>query len=142
MTWQDAARGIPVWVGAAVRERDNTASGVVIRIRGDRLDVFVNNDHMEMGDDAWYASDCSLDLSDPDTRAAFDRRLAIALGAPENVVNEGVRFFYTEGAWCLACGPRNYPSGESNDPFFYRLSSEHQTDPLLARALAWPANKR
>lgn len=87
------------------------------------------------------------DLSDPDTRAAYDRRLALALGAPVEAVGEGVRFYLDGGAgWQMDAGFKGDDVTTHAWHFDLRaLGNEVLTntdDPLLARALAWPADKR
>lgn len=43
-------------------------------------------------------------LDDPDTRAAFTRRLALRLGCPEEAANEGVTFYRGGPGWIIAAG--------------------------------------
>lgn len=156
MNWQDVVRkhNIPVWPGAHVRERDDTAAGIVLNVRGDRLDVWVNGFHVEADDGAWHASDCVLDLEHPETRAGYLYRLAVRLGCPKEVAAEGVV------AHIDRPGP-SWHEPHRAPPLYlligagrpYRARSEHDTnephswwkgikveteDVLLALARAWP----
>jgi hypothetical protein len=94
---------------------------------------------------------CSLDLSgppdlsDPDTLAAFDRRLALRLGCPAGFASIGVRFYREEnvnlsvGAWCIDGGQP--VEEEQRFDWIRRSLAEGVTDPLLARCLAWHSVK-
>lgn len=52
--------------GMIAVERDNTMSGIVVNVRGDRLDVACML-RVEAGESAWHAEDCLPDLSAPAT---------------------------------------------------------------------------
>lgn len=91
-----------------------------------------------------------VDLSDPDTLAAFDRRLALRLGAPEEAVREGALFWLNEAEplnedgwlWEVQAGGEQrerlsgggYSSTPKWDGDCIRISTR---DPLLARVRAW-----
>lgn len=110
-TWQEAARGIPVWPQALTR-----------RIAG-LADV--------------------LALDNADTQAAYLRRLAVALGCPEEAAGEGVRFYEASGWWHIDAGCIPHKDGETESWWDGPdLSDARTTDRLLALALAWPADKR
>ena len=97
-----------------------------------------------------YLSDCVVDLSDPDTLAAFDRRLALRLGAPEEAVREGVLFWLNDGEspnaggwlWEVQAGGEHrerlsgggYSSAPKWDGDCIRIGTR---DPFLARVRAW-----
>jgi len=94
--WREAARGIPVWEGAAAWFEGK-------RWRVTRLWPSVDGGEDRVSLDALDGSgDGEIppvqtvvpDLTDPDTRAAYDRRLALALGAPTSAVEEGAHFGY------------------------------------------------
>lgn len=143
--WRDAARGIPVWIGAFVQ---------ALTFGGDYRPGFIGHAGIRMSDTGHVLPLTGRevpDLSDPDTRVAYDRRLALALGAPVEAVEEGVSIYRDEDSWSLRAGaPRNYPSDADVEPWYYTLGirDDHvnagrpTADPLLVRALAWPADKR
>jgi hypothetical protein len=91
-----------------------------------------------------------LDLSDPDTCAGFDRRLALAWGAPEAAVDDGTLFWLDYGEepvdgewlWQLQAGGeyrKRVPGGVAEGPKWFGEALRLPTrDPILARALAWP----
>lgn len=126
--WQEAARGIPVWAGARSCSLGGFDAGIVVRVDGERV-VFADGTRPRAG--------LIVDLSDPDTRAAYDRRLAIAWGAPEahdtlrvSIVREGPLMSSID---ILVDHPRGR---------FVKTIHVDTILPLLARALAWPADKR
>lgn len=81
MTWQEAARGITPWKPARLWWMGSAPlpPGVVLYYG-----------IADLGADD--LAQCVVDLADPDTRVAFNRRLALRLGAPPEVVEEGVIF--------------------------------------------------
>ena len=79
--WREAGQGIPVWLGC--REMDG---GIVVGFTDDG--IIRKIDGAMVG--TCHPATSGPDLADPDTRAAYDRRLALELGAPEEAVNEGV----------------------------------------------------
>lgn len=132
--WLEEARGIPVWGGALLL-------GFPRMHRGARV-LFVCDDGMGVITDITdgrsvsgrLTSDLVPDLLDPDTLAAFDRRLALRLGAPAENVAEGVLFYLNGGVWVLTAGaPDRWWWRHSNDGRF-----GPETDcPILARVRAW-----
>ena len=85
--------------------------------------------------------DAVIDLSHPGTRSAYDHRLALAFGAPEAAANDGVIVFYLDGIgdWFVGAGW----NGSRNDFAWCRRFQEIDADdPIMFRALAWPADKR
>lgn len=119
--WREAARGIPVWEGALCVFDCGASFGGKYRAEVDAEPQYIP------------------DLSDPDTRAAYDRRLALALGAPEGAVNEGVRFYRNGSEWTIDAG---FFRGYGQDADWSRDLRLPTGDFLRARALAWPADKR
>lgn len=75
-----------------------------------------------------------VDLSDPDTLAAFDRRLALRLGAPEEMVREGVRISFVGFDMMVSVSgwSSNVTFGDYVGPDFARHDQR-----LLARVRAW-----
>lgn len=142
--WREAARGIPVWEGAAMLWRELASEWEPNpRWRSARSEGFGNYGWVAYGDNSLVPQDRAIpDLADPDTRAAYDRRLALALGCPEEHANVGVRFRH-EGnfgghAWTIDAGARPH----RYDSEWERTARIATADPLLARALAWPKDKR
>lgn len=133
--WKDEARGIPVWVGA------NLVGGMVCvaphkvkagrRVYGSataaRLDGYGLREVCEVDVDPFV-----LALDNPDTQAAYLRRLALRLGCPEEVAGEGV-MFYRRGDWFVAAGP-----WEDDVPEWYAMvGNDDVSDRLLALVRAW-----
>jgi hypothetical protein len=165
VTWQEAARGIEPWLGAGVLVVDRmtgepgpdryltTPGRVVLRHRwpnaaggGPGYDFATSNlNVIDAQSGYWYSGSRwfpVLDLSDPDTRAAFDRRLALRLGAPEEAVVEGVRVFPVgPGEWRMEAGCDYLGLDCNKEPYLrtrWELALNIDTnDPLLARVLAW-----
>ena len=102
-SWQDEARGIPVWVGA----RAVTPSGgshlvlwahwSVESAQGDSYDEPMAE--LYDLDDPIPQADLVPDLNHADTRTAFVRRLAIRLGCPEATANRGVLMWPSDGTY-------------------------------------------
>lgn len=74
-----------------------------------------------------------VDLSDLDTLAAFDRRLALRLGAPEEAVREGVIASVVDGHVVAVAGFRP----DCRQPAWERGVEVRTSDGLLARVRAW-----
>ena len=142
--WREAARGIPVWEGAAawfegkrwrVTRLWPSVDGGEDRASLECLDGSGDGEIPPI-------SDVVPDLADPDTRAAYDRRLALALGCPEAYADAGVRFYsmgyVTVHRWTIDAGVRPH----RYDSEWEQTVHADTDDPLLARALAWPADKR
>jgi hypothetical protein len=112
MSWQEEAKGIEPWGGAMCVDhewkRRERAPLVGVNLR----EKFV------------------VDLSDPDTRAAFDRRLALRLGAPAEATTAGVVFYKSryKDEWQIVTGDRGW---------WRPLRNLGTDDPLLARVRAW-----
>lgn len=125
-----AAMGIPVWPGCTDIDGDHVAS-----VHGDR--VYLWTDENEPASSV-PARMCAPDLADPDTRAAYDRRLAIVLGCPDDGRLD--RMFRIEVGSALGSAPIGHLLLTSDG---WRVTVPvGTTDPILARALAWPADKR
>ena len=94
-----------------------------------------SEDYRALTEFGWVGADFVFpDLGHPDTCAAFDRRLALRLGAPEASVAEGVMFYPCpdEGSrcWLVRAGTR-WSVSLTGDDF------DIPDDPLLARVRAW-----
>lgn len=134
---REAARGIPVWEGAAGLLDGSPVRVVeILALPNARTSATVRYRYTG-GGPRCFADSITLDLSDPDTRVAYERRLALALGAPEHLVERGVGASLFEGALIVQAG--FYDSRLSN---WAEVIEVNTIDPLLARALAWPADKR
>lgn len=151
-TWQEEARGIEPWVGARVLAFGG-AGYVALSGYGE---VWRVADH----DAPWEVLDALrpiLDLTDPDTLSAFDRRLALRLGAPVEAVREGVIIavdevvvpaerridgaVYRRRVLCVVAGlvKRADYVGE---PLTWSMMVETDTaNPRLARVRAWRSVK-
>ena len=125
-TWHREALGIEPWPKHYFEWLDNTGRKV-------GTSAFT---------DPWYKPDADMqavvNLEDGDVLAAFDRRLALRLGAPEEAVREGVIFYRYNGVWILSAGnPERYWWRNSNDGRF----GEDTEDERLARVRAWNSVK-
>lgn len=137
-TWKQEAAGIPPWTGA----RGCDGYGRPLRvIRADEYVVWTVDDNASLNDvivSVGWPPGYVVDLEDPDTLAAFDRRLALRLETPEDSVREGVAIYQEEGSWMLvAGGGRNYPSPSDPERWYYCLGPVVTDDPVLARVRAW-----
>lgn len=133
--WREAIRGVPLWTGAAVNDTRGPGygGGIVTGIDGDQVEV----------NDAWCpVGQFALDLEHAPTRRNFDAELALALGAPPEAVDEGVVFFSEGESWGWSIGAGADPEGDFRWTESFMPATKGATDPLLARALAWPAGKR
>lgn len=144
MTWQEAAKGIPVWEGCLATDGDGDNWRIletggrfyVARIRHPRCGNVCEGRPIDL----------VPDLTDPDTRAAYIRRLAVALGCPEEVADQEVAFRpcpNRAGWWHVYAG---HPGSDEDGPFVSGWVSAtlmpETTNRDLALALAWPADKR
>lgn len=148
--WREAARGIPAEEGDRVLwARDLTPHGIVTRALPSgawAVERYEEPGHV----DACHPLAVVVDLSHPPTRAKFDRRLALALGAPEGAVERGVAFVPMSpraSRWLLVAGLSfavydDNGRREALDWDWERPLGLGTDDPLLARALAWPADRR
>lgn len=136
MTWQEAARGIEPWPGAKI-----VGGGIVTKPRPTKKGwahaIFPPRD-IEV-----YELDCgrwTVDLADPDTRAAFDRRLALRLCPKPEWVEEKYTVSFYNGVLTVEAG-RTPDTEYIDDPYrwswFEQYAECPNDDPLLARALAW-----
>jgi hypothetical protein len=128
--------GIPVWPLAAVWCPSTKEIGIcyAMTTAGKPLVMVRDGNTLQPShhDLPWL-----LDLSNPDTRAAYDRRLALALGCPDDGRLDrylSVRIGRGGGgiAGQILLASDRWTGG----------AVVNTTDPLLARALAWPADKR
>lgn len=151
-TWQEEAVGIVPWIGAQI-VNDNGDVGIqveepnsegwfnVMRIPAQWDLVGFCVARALPGEDPPFIGSVP-NLEDPDTLAAFDRRLALRLGAPEDAVREGVVFFQEGSTWICAAG--GYLGETRAGHNVARLRWYHDagwldgaTDTLLARVRAW-----
>lgn len=131
MSWQEEAKGIEPWPGALL------VSGERCCVVGKGGWVVVATDSSPYGStailDAGSPNMPPVDLSDPDTRAAFDRRLALRLGAPVEAMTEGVVFYENCGGidqWTVHVG--------ANERWRVVMNFDGTAGkPLLARVRAW-----
>jgi hypothetical protein len=129
--------GIPVWPLAAVQCLPAREIGIcyAMTTAGKPLVMVRDGNGLQPShhDLPWL-----LDLSNPDTRAAYDRRLALALGAPDYLVERGVGVSVSDDEHVIVrAGFYDNPNSD-----WHHVAHVGTTDPLLARALAWPADKR
>ena len=141
--WVDAAKGIPVWARASVIVPEHDARSRSERSQMIALDTFEDGRWrvLQTLPEVIYlygGADLIPDLTDPDTRAMYRRRLAIAWGCPESAANEGVRFYRKGAFWHLYAGFADTPTTSAWRYHFDAVSD----DPCLALALAWPADRR
>lgn len=141
MTWQEVARdrGIPVWEGIVIVKLDD---GMRLGRAQEVGDTYVNYTWpLGVVGHADQASLQSLipDLTDPDTQAAYLRRLAMALGCPKDVAGMGVVFVHIGGlTWTFLAG--DWISSRPDRR--WRRNLILSQDRIVALAFAWPANKR
>lgn len=122
-----------MWEGARFFHRGNPSSMLCTRRVGD--------ERIEAAGRTFHERDCVLDIAHYDTRAAYDRRLALALGAPERAVALGVVVYPSSvGASLIGAGQVVAPDGYLRFEWFKELPA--CSDANLLRALAWPADKR
>lgn len=124
MSYEAEVRSIYPWIGAKLAG----GGGMVTELWGNYVRTTLNSSPR-----AWDRDEYSVDLTDPDTLAAFDRRLALRLGAPEEYVKDGAIVFTSAGQCCLRAG-----LGRFIDNWEWRADVTVDTDdPLLARVRAW-----
>lgn len=130
VAWRQEARLILPWEGAQTTRPDGRHLGrVVVAYDNGTVDA-TEADNLRPGE-------AVLDLEDPDTRAMFDHRLARRLGAPEDVVREGVMVFRSnEDVWCVVAGRPVESDGFGR---WYRsfLAAGCGDDGRLFRVRAW-----
>ena len=113
--WRREAVGIPPWVGAKVHhsllgdDRADVVTWFVDKPGFENWQVasYVTGFSLDTFGSTWADVPIVLDLADPDTRAAFLRRLAIRLGCPADLLPGGVLFFQ-DGAWAMVAGAPSY----------------------------------
>ena len=126
----EAARaGIPAWVGMTADVKGR-AGGLVYCVMPKRIGIVTPMGNLS---DADYRAVIPR-LTDPDTLAGFDRRLALRLGATEPEAREGVQvWFYPdtvpEPCWWVYFGRRGR--------FFLSADVGGTDDPILARVRMW-----
>jgi len=157
--WREAARGIPVWRGAVVvdyPDREHSyPRALCVELPNEEGDFNTAPDPVEYDYEGRSQSAVGreygvvVDLEDPDTRAAYDRRLALALGMTADEVDFGVLLFWDprSGAWTYTNGAGRSVRVFGVDDAGIPAQSPHipctqHADPLLVRALMWPADKR
>ncbi len=152
--WRIEARRIPIWRGAILIGLEEATSHNCAADVGTGGAVFLmpnqllrrEGDGFRLTGSAGMAADgplhIAVDLSDPDTQAAYLRRLAIALGCLEGRAEDGVSFIQTGGGWMLLAGIVSaIPSAEGLAWMFAwtkTLDDIRDDDRLLALARAWP----
>lgn len=131
--WKDEARGIPVWVGAAIGRVGHGYVGTAYQVGTVLVYVMCHKDAAGVRLD--WRDEAYPDLSDPDTQAAYLRRLAIRLGCPEEVANAGVMFYAEPRSayWTAAAGGLD----DCGDWVWCRDVSPNVDDRLLALVRAW-----
>ena len=146
MDWRDVLRerGVPVWRGASVVEVTSGATFLCVQEPDEEGGFNTAPDPVEYGYEgkrlagSGYVGlgDVVVNLSDPDTQPAYLRRLAVRLGCPEGVAQEGVRFYQVmRGLWILDAGFVHLSFRAQWSRGFERLGTNNR---LLALALAWP----
>lgn len=145
MSLPDLITKIPAWRGASlvgkmlcVRPHELDKNGG--RIYGTAVavyaDLYGQHEVQEFDVDPFV-----VDLSDQDTLAAFDRRLALRLGAPAEEVRDGVMVRLDDSFLSVFVGMveanidgcwENIPQRDVGPNFDLKT-----TDPTLARVLAW-----
>lgn len=80
--------GIKPWPGASITHVTRGYVGTAYQVGDVLVYGMIHKDARGFRFD-WH-DEATIDLLDPDTLAAFDRRLALRLGAPEEAVREGV----------------------------------------------------
>lgn len=134
--WQSEARGIPMWSGA------HTLGGMICvqphsvvdgkRVYGSASAVYLDDydglqEVCEVDVDPFV-----VDLGHLDTQAAFRRRLAVRLGCPEDLANQGV-VVYRRRAWFICAGPLEMDAHE----WCKCMGYEDVDNRLLALVRAW-----
>lgn len=131
--WHREASTIPPWPGAKAIGPDG-ASLRVVSLSNSLVwtveDSAVNcGTGVGVGWSPWHV----VNLEDPDTLAAFDRRLALRLGASEEDAREGVQVSYYDDTitpcWWVHFGRRG--------AYYDAEDLGGKPDPILARVRAW-----
>lgn len=151
-TWQQEAVGIEPWPGAKVRNEEGVVAVCVCAVGDDgEFSVALQDEDWPVLIGMYAAIVCHgecqsfvgaiVDLSDPDTLAAFDRRLALRLGAPEDSVREGVRFYWdgSEQEWTLEVGYYRmwFEVFPERDGYPHGRDGETGEPSIFARIRAW-----
>lgn len=144
MTWQSAARGVPLWVGCRIvwvnpGVPTNGRPMFYVGVEDDDL-IAMQPGPFTYGSRYVHSGGRVVpDLEDPDTRAMYLRRLAVALGCPEDLADECVGFILY-GSWTVVSG-----CPDNDGAFPWSVAPESCRDAIgkiEALALAWPADKR
>lgn len=134
--WTDDARKIPPWVGAKVCLLGRRIPFLVSQITRTGAWV-VHRDYAGVEHHALFEDIRHVALEDPDTQAAYLRRLAIRWGCPLDLVSVGVVFVRSPGdPWRLLAGDLEADVGDAGRWSVTLL--DRQDDRLLALARAWP----
>lgn len=145
-SWKEEARGIPPWPGAHVHhcllgdDRTDIVTWLVDKpgFENWRVESYVTGFHLDTFGGSWADVPMVLALDNPDTCAAFMRRLAVRLGCPEEVAEIGTMFYEERrepGTWVLAAGGRR---GGAWEWWCELVSGMPGTDNrLLALVRAW-----
>ena len=148
-SWKEAAKGIPVRENGRVCRVGSRGVFTVRMILPSGFALFLWQDGVRLDESgSILASEFFPNLADPYECAAYDRRLALALGAPDDIegcyvvaygpgtVAKGVEPFV------LVMGRAGFDEGEEGWAWSSMVDGVSTDDRLLARALAWPADKR
>lgn len=149
--WRDAAEGIPVWVGAAVNatwwnddgecyewEPDGAPRCVAAFMSPDSIEAVLPDGERLNLPRGKPGTKVIVNLADPDTHAAYMRRLAVALGAPPKVAARGVTSWRTDSLLHIDAG-----RDVLGMPEWRGIANVGTARGVLrAHALAWPTARR
>lgn len=160
-TWLDLARGIPVPLGASCHawsDVDPPGPGKWMPGRVCESDypglVGVMHRTRPVLVGHFRAANVVPALDDPDEQAAHLRRLAAALGCPEDIAEDGVVVYMGRDGWNIGAGAFDVDPNEATNQLRWQslrwVHGDGQPRPIasgdLSRvevlALAWPQDKR
>lgn len=138
-TWQQEAVGIEPWYSATT-----TMGESFVEFEEERTHAVTGERYIHRVERVITVPD----LEDPDTLAAFDRRLALRLGAPEEAVREGVMVeVFVRKTWHLhmvagvpcswAEEGVSWPQEGVSWPWEAMVDVGDVSNTLLARVRAW-----
>ncbi len=135
--WREEAKGIVAWSGSLAIHESGTVRVIDVQADGRIVVVLHFRGSFGVGVVRPGEDGAVPDLSDPDTCAAFDCRLALRLGAPEEAAREGVIFSPREDGtgWRMLAGLA------VTWDWFCGRDALNTNDPLLARVRAWHSVK-